>query len=81
VEIYRNQHAPKFSKRENRHALTEVWISFSRHSPNWRVDHYFHLSRQKPTGQKYRKVSERGKKPLANLASGFVFLLANPEFY
>jgi hypothetical protein len=26
-------------------------------------------------------VSERGEKTLAMLASGFVFLLANPEFY
>jgi hypothetical protein len=27
------------------------------------------------------RVSERGKKSLARLASEFVFLLANPEFY
>jgi hypothetical protein len=30
---------------------------------------------------KIYKGSERGKKTLASLASGFIFLLANPEFY
>jgi hypothetical protein len=47
----------------------------------WRVVQYFHSPEQKTTGQKHRKrVSERGKK-LARLASGFVFLLSNPEFH
>jgi hypothetical protein len=32
--------------------LTGVWISFSRHSPKWRVVQYFHLASQKTTGQK-----------------------------
>jgi hypothetical protein len=58
-----------------------VWLSFSRHSPNWRVDQHFHSPRQKTTGQKYRKRQQKGKKSLARMASGFVFLLANPEFY
>jgi hypothetical protein len=33
------------------------------------------------TGQKYRKGQREGKKFLARLAGGFIFLLANPEFY
>jgi hypothetical protein len=60
--------------------ITGVWISFPRHSPVWQVDQYFHSPKQKTTGQNIGKVSERGKK-LARIASGFVFLLANPEFY
>jgi hypothetical protein len=58
---------------------TGVWISFSRHSPNWRVVRNFYSPNPKTTGQKYR-VSERGKTP-ARLAGAFKFLLANPEFY
>jgi hypothetical protein len=56
-----------------------VWIS--RHSPNKRVDQHFHSPRQKTSGQKYIKGQQDGKKTLARLASGFIFLLANPEFY
>jgi hypothetical protein len=33
---------------------TGVWISFLKHSPNWRVDQNFYSPRQKTTGQKYR---------------------------
>jgi hypothetical protein len=54
-----------------------VWISFSRHSPNWRV-----VTRQvrKQLAKYIEIVSERGK-TLAKLANGLIFLLANPEFY
>jgi hypothetical protein len=58
-----------------------VWTSFPRHSPTWQVDHYSHLPKQKTTGQNIGKVNESGKKKLARWASGFVFLLANHEFY
>jgi hypothetical protein len=58
-----------------------VWIRFSRHSPNWRVVQYFHTPSQKTTGQKYRKGKREGKKQLARLADGCVFLLTNPKFY
>jgi hypothetical protein len=34
----------------------------------------------KQLGKNMERVSERGKK-IARLASGFVFLLANPEFF
>jgi hypothetical protein len=36
------------------HSYSEVWISFSRHSPKWRVK-YFHSPCQKITGQNCRK--------------------------
>jgi hypothetical protein len=41
------------------------------------------LTRQvrKQLAKNIERVSERGKKTLTRLASGFVFLLANPEFY
>jgi hypothetical protein len=42
---------------------------------------YFHSPSHKTTDQKYRKGLVRRGKKLARLASGFVFLLANPEFY
>jgi hypothetical protein len=58
-----------------------VWISFSRHSPNWRVVQYFHSPSHKTTGQKYRKGKQVGGKNLARLATELVFLFANPEFY
>jgi hypothetical protein len=54
---------------------------FSRHSPNWRVVQYFHSPSPKTTGQKYRMGQWDGKKPSPNWRMGFVFLLANPEFY
>jgi hypothetical protein len=38
------------------------------------------LANQKTTGPIYRNFHER-EKNLARLASGFAFLLANPEFY
>jgi hypothetical protein len=39
-------------------------LSFLRHSPKWRVVHYFHSPSQKTTGQKYRKGKwEGGKMP------------------
>jgi hypothetical protein len=57
-----------------------VGISFSRHSPIWRVGQYFHSPSQKTAGQNIGRVSERGKK-LARLASGFVFLLAKHKVY
>jgi hypothetical protein len=59
-----------------------VWISFSRHySPNWRVIEYFTRQFRKQLAKNIERVSERAKKNLARLASGFVFLLANPEIY
>jgi hypothetical protein len=61
--------------------LSGMWISISRHWPNRRADQHFHSPRQKPTGQKQRKGQGEGEKNLARLAIGFVFLLANPEFY
>jgi hypothetical protein len=39
-----------------------VWLSFSRHSPNWRVVKKFYSPSQKKTGQKYRQESVRGEK-------------------
>jgi hypothetical protein len=54
------------------HCDPGVWIGFRRHSPNWR---------QKTTDLNYRKNQWEGKKALARLASGFTFLVANPEFY
>jgi hypothetical protein len=58
-----------------------VWVRFSRHSPNWREDQYFHSPRQKTTGKKCRRGQWEGKKQLVRLTSGFVFSLANPKFY
>jgi hypothetical protein len=49
--------------------LPGVGIRFSRHSPNWRVVKKFHLPK------------EENNWPIARLASGLAFLLANPEFY
>jgi hypothetical protein len=56
------------------------FFMFSGHSPNWRVVQNFHSPSKKTAGQKYRKC-ERLKQILARLASGFAFLLANPEFH
>jgi hypothetical protein len=53
---------------------------FSRHSPNWRVVKNIPSPSQKITGPIFRNCQLEGKK-LARLASEFVFLLANPEFY
>jgi hypothetical protein len=39
-----------------------VWISFSKHSPNWQVVKHFHSPSQKTTGQKYRKGQWEGQK-------------------
>jgi hypothetical protein len=58
-----------------------VWISVSRHSPKLRVVRNFHSLSQKTTGPIYRNCQWEGRKTLARLANGFVFLLANPEFY
>jgi hypothetical protein len=63
------------------HDQPEVWIRFSRHSPNWRVVENFLLSSQETTGPIYRNCQWEGKKNLARLVSGFVFLLANSELY
>jgi hypothetical protein len=63
------------------HALSEVWISFSRNSPNWRVAKNFHSPSQKTTGPIHRNCQREEKKLFARLASGSVFLLAYPEFY
>jgi hypothetical protein len=57
-----------------------VGVSFSRHSPNWRVVQNFHSPKQKATAKIIEMVSEMEKK-LARLASGLIFLLANPKFY
>jgi hypothetical protein len=41
-----------------------VWISYLRHSPNWRVVKYFHSSSPNATGQlNLERVSEKGKQP------------------
>jgi hypothetical protein len=64
--------------------MSGVWISFSRHSPNWRVVKNCHSTSQKTNvlAEYIEIVSEMGKKILAvRLASGFTFLLANLEFY
>jgi hypothetical protein len=54
-----------------------VWISFSRHPPNWRE---FLLAMSENNWPHLQKLSVRGEKILARLASGFVFLLAKPNF-
>jgi hypothetical protein len=41
---------------------TGVWMSFSRHSPTWRVVQFFHSPSQKTTGQNYSKDQFRGEK-------------------
>jgi hypothetical protein len=59
-----------------------VWIeSFPRHSPNRRVELWeFSLAKSENSWPKnIERISERGK-TLARLASGIVFLIANPEF-
>jgi hypothetical protein len=57
-----------------------VWISFSRHSPNWRVVQYFHLPKKhKTTSQKYRKT-QRGKKPSPGWLVGLYFYSAILNF-
>jgi hypothetical protein len=58
-----------------------VWISFSRHSPDWRVVEYFHSPSHQTIGKKSTKGKWEVGKILARLASGFVFWLANREFY
>jgi hypothetical protein len=58
-----------------------VWISFSRPLPNCREFNIFTRQVRKQLAKNIKRVSERGEKKLARLASGFVFLLANPEFY
>jgi hypothetical protein len=55
-----------------------VWISFSRHSPNWRVVKNFHSPSQKTIGSIYKNWE---KKTRQAGVSGFAFLLAEPEFY
>jgi hypothetical protein len=55
---------------------------FPRHSPNWLVVQYFQSHFQVRKQLAKNKGSVIGeKKQLARLASGFVFLLASPEFY
>jgi hypothetical protein len=47
------------------HMYTGVWISFSRHSPNWRLVHLFNIfTRQvrKQLAKNIERVSERRKK-------------------
>jgi hypothetical protein len=39
-----------------------MWISFLKQLPNWRVEQYFYLPRQKTTGHKYRKGKWEEKK-------------------
>jgi hypothetical protein len=53
-------------------SLTNFWRVFF---PN------FNSQRHETTGPKYRKGPWKGKKHLAMLANGFIFLLAKPEFY
>jgi hypothetical protein len=58
-----------------------MWISFSRHLPKWLVvKRIFTRQVKKQLAQFIEIISEREKK-LAMLTSGFVYLLANPEFY
>jgi hypothetical protein len=60
-----------------------MWLSFSRHSPNWRVVKNFHSPSQqvrKQLAQYTEIISERENKT-ARLAIGFVFLLAIPKLY
>jgi hypothetical protein len=64
----------------NTSAGVSLWINFSKYSPNWRADKYFHSPRQETTGQNIERVSKMGKN-FARLASGFLSLLANPDFY
>jgi hypothetical protein len=45
-----------------------VWISFLRHSPNWRVAENFTRQVRKQLAQYKEIVIERGKKTLARLA-------------
>jgi hypothetical protein len=54
-------------------APTGVWISFSGHSPNWRVVQNFHSPGQKTTGQKYRKGKWEGKKSSPDWRVGLYF--------
>jgi hypothetical protein len=61
--------------------ITRVWISFSRLTKLASWIQHFHSPSQKTTGQKYRKGLSEREKTLARLASGFVYLLANPEFH
>jgi hypothetical protein len=61
--------------------LSGVGISFSRHSPNWRVVQNFNSPKQKTTGPMYGNGQWEGKKKLARLASKLAFLLAKPEFH
>jgi hypothetical protein len=58
-----------------------VWISFSRHSPNWRVVQYFHSPSQKTTSQKYRKGQWEGKKPSPDRRVGLYFYSPILKFY
>jgi hypothetical protein len=41
----------------------------------------FSLAKSENNWPKYREGKREGKEPLARLASGFVFLFANSEFY
>jgi hypothetical protein len=53
----------------------------SSYSQNWRVVWNFHSPKSENNWSKTQKGFVKGKKTLARLVSGFVFLLANPEFY
>jgi hypothetical protein len=46
----------------------------------WRVAQNFHSPGQKTTNQKYRMGQSDRKNILSRRASGFVFLLAKPDF-
>jgi hypothetical protein len=52
--------------------LTGVWVSLSRHSPNWQVVQYLHSPSRKITDQKYRE-GKRGKKPSPDWRVGLYF--------
>jgi hypothetical protein len=63
--------------------VSGVWISFSRHSPLAKLaSRLIFVTHQvrKQLAKNTVRISDGGKK-LARLAYGFVFLLANPEFY
>jgi hypothetical protein len=58
-----------------------VRTRFSRHLSVWQVVENFRLPNQKTTLDQGRKDSVKGEQTLATMASGFLFLLAKPEFH
>jgi hypothetical protein len=58
-----------------------MWIRFSRYSPNWRVVKNFLLAKSENNWPNIIEIVSKRKKILARLASGYVSLLANLEFY